>query len=312
MASTQLGRWWLYLSEMYPPAIRLTMAGVLFLGPYFALTLLAPGASPGASLELSPLALAGWITYFLFLLLLRIADEFKDYELDCRLFPERPLPSGRVLKPDLLTLAALALALILALNTVVAPFTIGFAIMIFYGFLMWQFFFIKERIQKSLVLALVTHNPIMFLMTIYTSSLVAFEQQTSIASLDFIRLGILFALPGLIWELSRKIKAPQDENEYETYSQVFGHRIAAMLPAGLYLVHGSIVFSLADELQLSKVYLGLLLAGIVIACLFSIRFVLNPNQSTAKLRPAAEAYATLASLGFIVDLIISRGLTWKL
>ena len=32
--------------------------------------------------------------------------------------------------------------------------------------------------------------------------------------------------PALIWEVSRKIKAPKDENDYTTYSKLFGYRRA--------------------------------------------------------------------------------------
>ena len=30
--------------------------------------------------------------------------------------------------------------------------------------------------------------------------------------------------PALIWEVSRKIKAPKDENDYTTYSKLFGYK----------------------------------------------------------------------------------------
>ena len=32
--------------------------------------------------------------------------------------------------------------------------------------------------------------------------------------------------PALIWEVSRKIKAPKDENDYTTYSKLFGYKDA--------------------------------------------------------------------------------------
>ena len=38
----------------------------------------------------------------------------------------------------------------------------------------------------------------------------------------------LFTLyfPALIWEIARKIKAPKDENDYVTYSKLFGYKKA--------------------------------------------------------------------------------------
>ncbi len=43
------------------------------------------------------LTIRSWsvFTIFVFLMILRIADDFKDYETDRRLFPHRALPSGR-------------------------------------------------------------------------------------------------------------------------------------------------------------------------------------------------------------------------
>jgi 4-hydroxybenzoate polyprenyltransferase len=297
-----------YLNEMYPPGQRLVMAIVLFFAPCFAMQLLGGMAQPVVSWS----GIAGFLTYFLFLLTLRISDEFKDYELDCRLFPSRPLPSGRVTKSDLKTLAAASLVALVLLNTLVAPLTMGFAIIMIYCGLMLKFFFIKERIQKSLVLALITHNPVIFLLTVYASYIVSNETKLPPLTLEFLQVGILFALPGLIWELSRKIRAPADENEYETYSQVFGYRMAAANPALLYILHFLMTLNLARQLPLSHVYLIALAIGALAAIAFSIRFVLNPNSKTAQLRPAAEVYSTIASLGFMLDLFIAKGLQWNL
>lgn len=309
-ATSLFERWAVYFAEMYPPVQRLVMAGVLFIGPYFALTLLSPD-HPTQPVFNQP-AVAGWLTYFFFLLLLRVSDEFKDFELDCRLFPERPLPSGRVLPGDLRILGALCVAVLVLLNTLVAPLTVGFVTILGYAALMLKFFFIKERIQKSLLLALVTHNPVIFLMTLYTSSLVSAQFGSSALSWTFLKVGVLFALPGLIWELSRKIKAPQDENEYETYSKVFGYKLAALLPVGLYAAHFALTLELAKDLALSMPYLVALGLGALLASGASLRFLARPNAMTSRLRPPAEIYATLASLGFIVDLSWARGIAWHL
>ena len=47
-----------------------------------------------------------------FVLLIRIADEFKDYQDDLKNYPNRPLPSGRVTKNDLIILASILLFII--------------------------------------------------------------------------------------------------------------------------------------------------------------------------------------------------------
>lgn len=297
-----------YFREMYPLGLRLLMATVLFLGPWFAFRILG---GTGA-LELTWVGVGGVLTFFLFLMGLRISDEFKDYELDCRLFPERPLPSGRVTHRDLRIALVVAVILLVLINSVVVPFTSAFALLMFYGFLMYNFFFIKTKIQKSLILALVTHNPVVILLQFYAAALAGLESSFDPVSPSFIHVALLFFLPGLTWELARKIRAPEDENEYETYSQVFGHRWAALNPVCLYILHFSLMVGLAGAVQLSVVYLTLLGMVALGASALSVRFILNPNSKTAQLRPAAEVYALLANAGFLLDLAISRGFNLSL
>lgn len=303
-----ISRLQIYFREMYPLVPRFLLAAVLFLSPWFAFRILG-GASV---LELTWVGVGGVLTFFLFLMALRISDEFKDYELDCRLFPERPLPSGRVTHQDLRIALASVVFLLVLINSVLVPFTPAFFLLMFYGFLMFNFFFIKAKIQKSLVLALLTHNPVVLLLQFYAAALAGLETSFDPISLSFVHVAFVFFLPGLNWELARKIRAPQDENEYETYSQVFGHRWAALNPVWLYLLHFSLMVVLGGVLHLSVVYLSLLGLAAFYASGLSVRFVLNPTSKTAQLRPAAEVYAFLANAGFLIDLAVNRGVNLAL
>ena len=81
----------IYLKEMYPVIPRLILGFIVFLEIHFII-LLNNGIT---NFNLGIQEIVGGFTVFSFLLLLRIADDFKDYELDCRLFKERPLPSRK-------------------------------------------------------------------------------------------------------------------------------------------------------------------------------------------------------------------------
>ena len=50
----------------------------------------------------------------------------------------------------------------------------------------------------------------------------------SIPAISLTTIMALFTLyfPALIWEVSRKIKAPNEENDYTTYSKIFGYKKA--------------------------------------------------------------------------------------
>lgn len=92
-----LKRLHIYFKEMYPIIPRL-LPGLIIFGEIYFIVLLNNGVT---QFQIGGQKIIGGFTVFSFLLWLRIADDFKDYELDCRLFSHRPLPSGRVKKKDL-------------------------------------------------------------------------------------------------------------------------------------------------------------------------------------------------------------------
>jgi len=223
------GRLRVYLAEMYPVVSRLFVAYVLFFEIYF-LVLLTNGHE-GFALTAAE-AVAGF-TIFAFLLSLRVADDFKDYETDLTLFPERALPSGRVTKRDLAVMLVVVDTVTVVLNVLVVRNHVFFALLVAYGLAMSFWFFAKYRIQRSLPLALVTHNPVQLVMNVYVISFAC--QRYGIALVGWNNVLILFTLyfPGLIWEIARKVRAPQDETDYVTYSQLFGVRAPVLVIAAV-------------------------------------------------------------------------------
>ncbi len=205
---------------MYPIIPRLALGFMVFLEIYF-IVLLNSGVT---QFQLGIQEIVCGFTVFSFLCWLRIADDFKDYELDCRLFAHRPLPSGRVKKKDLAIFVSILIVVTLLLNLI---FMNNFLFCLFlytYGSLMAIWFFQKHKIQKSLPLALVTHNPVQMIMNIYIISFTVIKYDVAPFSLTNILAAFTLYFPALIWEITRKIRAPQDETEYVTYSKLFGYR----------------------------------------------------------------------------------------
>ncbi len=209
-----------YFQEMYPILPRFAL-GLIIFGEIHFIILLNAGIR---SFHLGIQELIGGFTVFSFLLWLRIADDFKDYELDCRLFAHRPLPSGRVHKKDLAVFVTVLIAVTVLLNFVFMN-NFGFFLFLYiYGTLMSLWFFSKKKIQKSLPLALVTHNPVQMIMNIYIISFTCRKYGLPLFTwVNFLAAWTLY-FPALIWEISRKIRAPEDETEYVTYSSLFGYR----------------------------------------------------------------------------------------
>ena len=153
----------IYFKEMYPIIPRLILGYIVAMEIYF-IVLLNQGVN---SFNFGIQEIILGFTVFSFLCWLRIADDFKDYELDCRLFAHRPLPSGRVTKKDLKVFVTILIAFTLLINLIFMPNFLFCFILYTYGSLMAVWFFQKHKIQKSLPMALVTHNPVQMIMNIY-------------------------------------------------------------------------------------------------------------------------------------------------
>lgn len=219
-----LKRLHIYFKEMYPIIPRLAL-GLIVFGEIYFIVLLNNGVT---GFRIGIQELIGGFTVFSFLLWLRIADDFKDYELDCRLFAHRPLPSGRVKKRDLAIFVTILITVTVILNVAFMN-NFGFFLFLYvYGTLMSLWFFHKKKIQKSLPLALVTHNPVQMIMNVYIISFTCIKYGLGAFTLtNFLAAWTLY-FPALIWEISRKIRAPRDETEYVTYSKLFGYQKSTM------------------------------------------------------------------------------------
>jgi 4-hydroxybenzoate polyprenyltransferase len=257
---------------MYPLFSRLFVGLGIFAELYFII-LLNYGIT---SFRLGPAELTGAFTVFGFLLLLRVADDFKDYETDKRLFPERALPSGKVHKRDLIVLLVLVEAAVLTLNILFMNNLAFFLILYLYGGFMSVWFFQKNKIQKSLPLALVTHNPVQLFVNIYVISFVCIKYGLDWRTLTVCMAALTLYFPGLIWEVSRKIRAPKDETEYTTYSKLFGYKKATRFV--LILTLADLITNLILVWNLNTVSILLLLINAAWMTVAFIRFIKDPTR----------------------------------
>lgn len=212
----------IYFKEMYPIIPRLFVSFLLFFEVYFLVILTNDHLEFKVGLQ----EIIGSLTIFLFLLFLRIADDFKDRETDKNIFPDRAFPSGKVQANDLIILLTFAIIVMVITNIFFMNNRLYFSILLGYGTLMSVWFFKKKTIQKSLPLALVTHNPIQLFLNLYIITFTCIKYGLNVFTIN--NMFILFTLywPGLIWEISRKIRAPKEETEYTTYSKLFGFKKA--------------------------------------------------------------------------------------
>lgn len=290
----------IYLKVMYPLGQRFISAAICYVS--FVVLL---GKIQGLSLSFfSPYSLLGTWNIFALLLILRLMDELKDKEIDLDLFKERPVPSGKVLESDISFSLTAMIVLYLTSNIWIGEvFWMAVAVLA-YALLMFKYFFIPRILRKHLLLNLATHNPIVALMLFHVVILFSAQYSLSLKRLDWNSLFLLVFMYWAMffaWEIGRKIRAKEEENEYVTYSQIFGRNGAVLVTGGAQTITFIIALYFLQTLSLSWVFVAILATGYALTMWAYLRFVFKPNPVTSKLRSFGERYIVSVFVAFIVD-----------
>lgn len=229
-------------------------------------------------------------------LLIRIMDEFKDYQDDLTNFPNRPLPSGRVYKKDLLWLAFFCVMAVIFLSMTSMKLLVWAFITLGFTFLMLKWFFIEERMRKSLPLAFVSHHPIVLFNFVYL--MIACMQMNPTVTLGKAFYILPLCLIFTNWEVVRKIRAPEQETGYTTYSKIIGPRPAILIALTLQLIFNATVFiifhTFSTPFMVRTLFVALQLA--LMAPFFYFLFTLKLPKP---LKPFAEGQI-LTVVGFLL------------
>jgi len=299
-------RWWIYQRERFP----IFNHGALIAA--FSLSAVCFSALLRDSYHFPPLKtiVVAFLSSFLFFLQLRIADEFKDAAEDAQFRPYRPVPRGLVTLRELGVVAAVAAGLQLILALWLDPgLVLLLGVVWAYLALMTREFFVSAWLKRRPVHYLWTHMLILPLIDLYVSGcdwLPAGGLPSGLAWL----LALSF-LNGVVVEVGRKVRAPEDEEfGVETYSVLWGRPgaiavwLAAMAAAG-------IVAGMAGR----RVYFEVLVFGIAIAvflaaALCALRFLRQPKQGAGKIIETMSGVWTVlvyTSCGILPMLFYSRG-----
>lgn len=296
-----LKRLHIYTKEMYPIIPRLFLGLVIFFEIYFIM-LLNHDVTEFAEFNIGVQEAVGGFTIFSFLFMLRIADDFKDYESDRVLFPERPLPSGRVKKKDLAIFLTGLITVTAVLNFVFMNNIPFFLFLYFYGVLMSVWFFQRSKIQKNLFLALITHNPIMMVMNIYIISFACIKFHLTFFNLTNFLVALTLYFPALIWEISRKIRAPRDETDYETYSKRFGYKKATRFVLIITIV--DIVTNFLLIYRLNRAAIAVLFLNVAWMTWKFVQFMKEPEKFKIIDKVERYTYITETTMVLVVALYL--------
>lgn len=291
-----LKRLYIYFKERYPIIPRIILGLIVFLEIHF-IVLLNNGVT---KFNIGIQEFVGAYTVFAFLLWLRIADDLKDYETDKKLFKDRPLPSGRTTKKDVMIAGVFFELIAVILNILFMNNILFFIILYVYGYLMSKWFFQKSKIQPSLPLALITHNPVQMIVNLYIISFTCIKYKIPAISLTTVMALFTLYFPALIWEVSRKIRAPKDENDYTTYSKLFGYKKATRFVLIVTLI--DIVTNIILVWNLNKISVLVLLALVTWMTFKFLQFMGNPEKF--KIVDKVERYTYLQESTMLLTIVL--------
>ena len=307
----RLGRTGCYIREMFPPALCVPAGLGQFAAMYFsmqALDLTGP-------LWITLRSVAGALTTLLFLLLLRVYDDLKDAESDVGYatigdprYADRAIVAGRVRLSDVGALRSNLVALLVAINLPLGfplPLIVFASVLALFWFSYHWFFW--PAIRHNLLLAFATHNaPLSLALSSYAAAVAIrdFGMTRHFGMLSILMLGLW--LPISSWEVSRKIRHPNEETEYVTYTKLLGYR-AVLLPVMFACVSALCLIYVAWTINLSWIFPAVLVAAgsvLVSACL---RFLLFPSAANAKLQIYSELFLLGTWVGLPLSILFQRG-----
>jgi 4-hydroxybenzoate polyprenyltransferase len=287
-----------YLAQRFP-IVNMLLFAILFY------TVLSCSQHFGINtFSFNPLDLLGGLACISFFFRLRVFDEIKDYELDCKLHPDRVLQSGKIRLIDLQIITGTLFLVEVYWSYVMGPNTlIMFGVCVGYSLIMRYEFFIPEYLKSRLLLYAISHMLIMPLVMIWLWSA---WQPTLAFTAPLVILMSLSILGGFSFELARKIHAPDAErDEQDSYSKVLGLNGSIITVLIVLLVGVLAQFSLLDLIDAS------LWSFILISILyfFALFFYYRASKlKEQKLLRTAELIVSLFMLISYVSIIIETSI----
>lgn len=292
MTKAAANRWWIYQRERFPLLAYALLAAVLACSVSGFSTIASGATMPPNAANV----VAAAIGVFLFFVLMRVADEFKDAEDDRRYRPYRAVPRGLVTLDELARVGVAAAITQFALAWLVDPRLLWLlALAWIYFALMSAEFFAPFWLKARPLAYLASHVPLIGLITLYASA----HEWLPSGSGPPPRLGwvlVASVLFGAMLEIARKIRAPEDEEAgVDSYTRVWGKRTAVLAWLGAFAPAGACTLVAADFVGTSTV-LGIAFAALgLTALIVASRFLHEPTGARAKRAEQLTAVITLVA-----------------
>ena len=237
----------------------------------------------------------GAVTTILFFFLLRLFDEFKDFEDDSRYRPYRPVPRGLISFAELRWMVAASIAFITGLNWLLIPSMLVPILLVFaYLALMTKEFYVPEWLKAHPFSYMASHMVIMPLIDIYTTGLDWLNAGLGPPAGVEIFLIVSF-FNGMVIEIGRKVRAPEaEETGVETYSALYGPSKAAVYWILVVLATFGTAAYAATKSSQPKLSIVLLMIVLPLTLIPAVRFWRAPRTVLGKQIEMAAGVWTLA------------------
>ncbi len=285
-------RLWIYQRERFP----LIAHSILVL----ALTLGASGFATAGNGWPSVLVMAGAFVVALgCFLLLRIADEFKDAADDAAYRAYRPVPRGLV---TLRQLAGVGIVVVLAqlaisglLGWRLLPYLLAIWLLLL---LMSREFFVADWLRARPALYMLSHMLILPLIFLYP---LAAAWQNGDSFPEGIGWFLIASYAnGIIFEVGRKLRAPQDEEVgVETYSALWGVSRATVIWLMAVGVAGTAAIAAARSVGVGWAMTPVVVVGLAVVSWVAWRMIQQPLPSNSK---GIEQFSALWVLALYLSL----------
>ena len=293
-----------YLNERFPP-----IANVLLILTYYSSNqfLAIALTTPGPVMHYDRWSFLGMLMLVSFFFHIRVFDEHKDYEEDCRYFPDRVLQRGLVTLRQLKIAGGIAIVIELAIVALRGPQALtAWAIAFGFTLLMLREFFAREFLKRHFILYAVSHMLVMPLLSLLVFSFATrrwpWEAPPWFWVYAFVGFFVTFN-----WEVSRKIRAPEQEIDgVESYTKIFGTFGAAWLVLAIRAIDTLLVAAVGRHLGASS-WFYVALGALYAVCLFGFfQYRFRPTPRHAKMM---EVYAGMYMIVF--DLLVALELARK-
>lgn len=271
-------RWYIYQKERFPILMYIPMVAAFSFSAVSYSSIIRNGSISFFSF------LVSFITSFSVFMLLRIADEHKDYEEDCLYRPYRPVPRGLIQLKELAVIGGILLLIQAISGALLSPMLlIALTVIWIYYFSMSKEFFCRKWLKKHPIAYMISHMFIMPLLDFYATAC------------DFVPNKSYYIAPMVLWfisssffdgmivEIGRKMRAPEDEEHgVETYSFLWGRGRSVAVWVGSMIISMCSTFIATHQIGAMIPAMIILIPTVSICAACAIRYAKKPTTKNSK------------------------------